>query len=530
MNLKSIFILSLFTISFVFTAHFAATARAADAEDGFKPIFNGKDLDGWDGNPDFWSVKDGAITGQTTKEKPTRGNTFIVWRQGELDDFELRLDYKIIGGNSGIQYRSFENPKWGKWVIGGYQADFEAGKTYSGILYGERYRGILAQRGQQTEIGDNGRPKVVGKVGNSAELQANIKNEDWNSYRIIAKGYELTHEINGKVTCKVLDNDKKRRLRSGLLALQLHAGPPMTVQFRNIRLKRLKLGDKKKIVMISGGRSHGYGSHEFNAGHLLMKKLLDESSAAVHTSVYLNQGHRKPAFPVMSGGWPRDPTAFDNADSVVLFMNGGGGHPVNRHLAEIDALMKKGVGLACLHYGVEVPKGKPGNSFLDWIGGYFEAHWSVNPHWTIENVTLAKDHPITDGVKPFTSNDEWYFHMRFRDKMEGVTPILSAVAPKATMNRRDGAHSGNPAVRASVARGDLQHVAWARQRPDGGRGFGFTGLHYHKNFADDDFRKLVLNAMVWVAGAEVPKGGVDTPKPSEADLKLHQDYAPRKKK
>ncbi|MCH2579904.1 MAG: ThuA domain-containing protein, partial [Planctomycetes bacterium] len=278
-----------------------------------------------------------------------------------------------------------------------------------------------------------------------------------------------------------------------------------------------------------GSRSHGYGSHEFNDGYLLMKKLLDGSSAAVHSTVYLNQRHLKPAVPVMSGGWPKDPTAFDNADSIVLFMNGGGGHPVNRHLAEIDALMKKGVGLACLHYGVEVPKGKSGNSFLDWTGGYFEAHWSVNPHWTIENVTLAKDHPITDGVKPFTSNDEWYFHMRFRDKMEGVTPILSAVAPKETMKRGDGAHSGNPAVRASVAKGDLQHVAWARQRPDGGRGFGFTGLHYHKNFADDDFRKLVLNAMVWVAGGEVPKGGVDTPKPSEADLKLNQDYAPRKK-
>ena len=135
MNLKSLLILSLFAFSTIFTS---LPSWAADAEEGFKPIFNGKDLDGWDGNPDFWSVKDGAITGQTTKEKPTRGNTFIVWRQGELDDFELRLDYKIIGGNSGIQYRSFENPKWGKWVIGGYQADFEAGKTYSGILYGEQ--------------------------------------------------------------------------------------------------------------------------------------------------------------------------------------------------------------------------------------------------------------------------------------------------------------------------------------------------------------------------------------------------------
>ena len=155
MNPKSILILSLFTISSIFTTPRAQMAMAADEEEGFKPIFNGKDLDGWDGNPGFWSVQDGALTGQTTKEKPTRGNTFIIWRQGELDDFELRLDYKIVGGNSGIQYRSFENPKWGKWVVGGYQADFEAGTTYSGILYGERFRGILAQRGQSTEIGDN---------------------------------------------------------------------------------------------------------------------------------------------------------------------------------------------------------------------------------------------------------------------------------------------------------------------------------------------------------------------------------------
>ena len=242
MNLKSIFILSLFTISFVFTAHFAATARAADAEDGFKPIFNGKDLDGWDGNPDFWSVKDGAITGQTTKEKPTRGNTFIVWRQGELDDFELRLDYKIIGGNSGIQYRSFKADGPDEWRIGGYQADFEAGDTFSGICYGERFRGILSLRGKKTilTVGDDGKlKKEVEDFAKDADIAKAIKKEDWNSYRIVARNFNLTHYINGVKTTQVIDRDRKTRRAEGLLALQLHAGPPMNVQFKNIRIKEL---------------------------------------------------------------------------------------------------------------------------------------------------------------------------------------------------------------------------------------------------------------------------------------------------
>ena len=505
------------------------SATHAEDEVGFKPIFDGKTLTGWDGNPELWRVEDGAITGQTTKEKPTRGNTFIIWRHGELDDFDLRLEYRIVGGNSGVQYRSFENPKWGKWVVGGYQADLEAGNTWSGANYGERYRGILAKRGQSTVIGNNHKPKVVGQVGDTKELQANIKKEDWNSYRIVASGYTLTHEINGKMTAKVVDEDSTRRRRSGILALQLHAGPPMKVQFRNIRLKRLPLGDKKKVVMVSGHRSHGYMSHEFNAGHLLAKKMLDANAPSVHSTVYLNHSHLKPTHPAMDRrGWPLDPTAFDNADAVVLFMNGGGGHAVNPRLEEVDKLMKRGVGLACLHYGVEVPKGKAGDRFLDWIGGYFETHWSVNPHWTIKDPKLAKDHPITRGVKPFSAHDEWYFHMRFRDKMEGVTPILSAVPPKETMKRGDGAHSGNPTVRARVAQGEYEHLAWAYERPGGGRGFGFTGLHDHRNFQIEGFRTLVLNALVWVSGAEVPDGGVLTAKPTDEEIEANQDFPRRK--
>jgi hypothetical protein len=229
----------------------ASTAPAAEKKDAPKPdaegfisIFDGKTLKGWNGDPKFWSVRDGAITGQTTKECPTKGNTFIIWKDGLVGDFELKLDYKIINGNSGIQYRSFKIKGPDEWRLGGYQADFEAGKNHSGILYGEKYRGILAKRGEKTVIGDNHKPKVVGKVGDSKEIQKKIKHEDWNSYHVIAKDFHFIHKINDMVTMECTDEDKKMRKAAGLLGLQLHQGPPMTVQFKNIRLKHI--GDPPK--------------------------------------------------------------------------------------------------------------------------------------------------------------------------------------------------------------------------------------------------------------------------------------------
>ncbi|MEC7557936.1 MAG: DUF1080 domain-containing protein, partial [Planctomycetota bacterium] len=155
----------------------SGTARAA--EDGFESIFDGKTLKNWDGNPKFWSVKDGAITGQTTKSNPTKGNTFIIWKGGETGDFELKLQYKIVGGNSGIQYRSFKLPgKNDGWRIGGYQADFEAGNTYSGIVYGEAFRGILCNRGLKTELirqGGKFQVKTIKRLGDSKQIQSKIK-------------------------------------------------------------------------------------------------------------------------------------------------------------------------------------------------------------------------------------------------------------------------------------------------------------------------------------------------------------------
>lgn len=252
----------------------------------------------------------------------------------------------------------------------------------------------------------------------------------------------------------------------------------------------------KRIVFIAGPPSHGPWAHEYRADSLLLKSCLDKVGGV--TSV------------VYSNGWPDDPKAFDGAAAVVISSDGGPGHPILKddRLATIGALMDKGVGLACIHYAVEPTIEKGEKEFLAWIGGAFEINWSVNPTWTADFKRLP-DHPITRGVKPFKIEDEWYFHMRFRDGMKDVTPILTAVPVASTTNRNDGTHSGNPAMREAVAKGEPQHMAWAYERPNGGRGFGFTGAHFHKNWGDDNFRKVVLNAILWIAKVDVPKNGVE---------------------
>jgi hypothetical protein len=215
------------------------------AEQGFHSIFNGKDLTGWDGSPKLWSVKDGAITGQTTAENPAKGNTFLIWTNGTPGDFELRCSFKLVPGdsqgfaNSGIQYRSkVVDPSY--WVVHGYQADMEAGPTYTGILYEEGKRGIMAQRGEKVVWTKDDKKQVVGSVGVAADIEASVKKGDWNDYVIIAKGNHLRQFVNGKPTIDVTDECEAKRAMSGVLALQLHAGPPMMAQFKNIRIKALK--------------------------------------------------------------------------------------------------------------------------------------------------------------------------------------------------------------------------------------------------------------------------------------------------
>ena len=273
---------------------------------------------------------------------------------------------------------------------------------------------------------------------------------------------------------------------------------------------------KKKIVFIAGKPSHGFAQHEQYAGCMLLAKSLKEGMPDYETVVYKN------------GQWP-EADVLNSADAVVIFCDGGPGHLALPHLDELDKLMDKGIGLGCIHYGVEVPKDKGGTEFLKWIGGYFETFWSVNPEWTA-NFTEQNiaHHPVANGVHPFSTRDEWYYHMRFRENMEGVTPILSAVPPDITRQQKDDAHGGNPAVRAGIGKNIPETTVWVAERPangdpKGGRGFGCTGAHYHFNWAQDDFRKTILNAIVWIAHGDVPEQGVKSTRPSIDDLLANMD-------
>ncbi len=261
---------------------------------------------------------------------------------------------------------------------------------------------------------------------------------------------------------------------------------------------------KNKIVFIAGSASHGTGEHEYRGGCRLLAKLLNENANNIEAVVY-------------DGKWPDDPTAFDDAKTIVIYADGGEGHMIIPHMQEMDKLMKKGVGLVLLHYAVEIPKGELGNYYLNWVGGYFETYWSVNPYWTPTFDKLPKNE-ITRGVKPFSIDDEWYYHMRFPENMKNVTPILVAVPPKSTLDRPEGSHENNAFVRADVDKGIPQIMAWSFERPDGGRGFGFTGGHMHRNWMNDDYRKLLLNAILWSAKIQVPKNGVNSATPTQSEM------------
>lgn len=274
---------------------------------------------------------------------------------------------------------------------------------------------------------------------------------------------------------------------------------------------------KKKIVFVAGGPSHGYGEHEHLGGCLLLAKCLSESGLPVEAVV------------TRDNGWPKDPAVFEGADAIVMYSDGGGGHMVNKHLAEVAPLAQKGVGIGAIHYAVETVKGEPGDRFLDWMGGYFEINWSVNPHWKAKFEKLP-DHPVTRGVKPFETTDEWYYHMRFRENMDGVTPILTAVPPDSTRKGGDSTHGGNPAVRAEIGKNTPEHLMWVSENKGGGRGFGFTGGHVHWNWKNDDQRKLMLNAICWIAKLDVPADGVPSKTPSQEDLEANLKPKPAPKK
>jgi type 1 glutamine amidotransferase len=272
----------------------------------------------------------------------------------------------------------------------------------------------------------------------------------------------------------------------------------------------------KKIVFLAGRPSHPPGAHEHRAGCLLLQACLAGVPEVIPT--------------VHTNGWPANESeAFNGASAIVVYSDGGGGHPLlaGDRLQTIAALVDQGVGFATIHYACQPTRNRGHDEFLAWIGGCYEENWSVNPIWTADFKELPP-HPIARGVTPFSLEDEWYFHMRFRDGMRAVLPILSAVPPESTLQRPDGPHSGNPAVRDAVRRREPQAVMWAAERPGGGRGFGFTGGHFHRSWGDDNFRKVVLNAILWIAHVEVPEGGVVsivTPEQLQANL---DDKGPRR--
>lgn len=226
-----------------------ASLRAAESdskavaahEDGFMPLSDGKSLDGWEGDPALWSVQDGMIVGQTSADKPIKHNTFLIWKKGTVGDFELRFSYRMHGGNSGVQYRSKVIDEK-EHIVGGYQADADAGNTFTGILYDEAGvaggRGIMSERGTKTTYDENGEKKVE-RVADDNELKKVIKAEEWNEYVVTVKGNHMIHQINGKVMSETIDNSSKA-LKEGVLALQLHAGPPMKVEFKDLRIKEKK--------------------------------------------------------------------------------------------------------------------------------------------------------------------------------------------------------------------------------------------------------------------------------------------------
>lgn len=249
----------------------------------------------------------------------------------------------------------------------------------------------------------------------------------------------------------------------------------------------------KRIVLVAGPYSHYYGAHDFEPGCRFIAESIGKAVDGVVVDVVTEK-------------WPEDPAFFDGADAVVIYSDGLASHILKPENAPVlNALQKKGVGIGFIHYACNVEKDELGEEMLSWIGGYYENFWSINPRW-VADFTEVPEHPVTSGVEPFTIYDEWYYHMRFRPGMQNVTPLLSAIPPDVTRMGKDGAHSGNPHVRARM--GMPEHLAWAATGPFESRGFGFTGLHFLWNLGNPDMRRLIVNACLWLAKIEVPEGGV----------------------
>lgn len=215
-----------------------AAAAAEAGESGFVSLFNGQDLTGWEGDPDLWCVEDGAITGQLREGQELPFNKFLIWRGGEPRNFELRMSFWQHGNNSGIQYRSRELTEVGPFSLGGYQCDVHPNPPYNAQLYDERGRGIVAMRGQKVLLAENGDKWLIGTTGPVEP----IANDEWHEFTVIARGNHLIHKIDDQLAVEVYDHDPQKRALEGVLGIQLHGGPPMKVQVKDIWLKVLPDG------------------------------------------------------------------------------------------------------------------------------------------------------------------------------------------------------------------------------------------------------------------------------------------------
>ena len=285
-------------------------------------------------------------------------------------------------------------------------------------------------------------------------------------------------------------------------------------------------GANKRIVLIAGKPSHPPGMHEFRAGTMLMQKALS-GVPGVTVDVYTNGWPSK----TVDGAAADDSAALDGADAVLIYSDGGGGHPAIQrdHMQVIDALAAKGVGLGFAHYAVEVPAGAPGDAMHRWVGGYYETNYSVNPMWKPEYASYPS-HPVTRGVKPFGNHDEWYFNMRWTADAAAkkrLTPILTA-KPSDEVRKGPYVSPRGPYDHIIADSGKVETMMWVYERPDGGRSFGFTGGHTHANWGDVNQRKVVLNALLWIAKIDVPKNGVED-KITPEDLMVNLDPKPARR-
>lgn len=451
-------------------------ARAAELDPPWAPVFDGQSLQGLTlrNGTATYRVEDGCLVGRTSEGSP---NSFLCTTASYADfelSFEVLVDDEL---NSGVQIRSASTAEFKDYRVHGPQVEIAVNGS-AGCVYGE---GL-----------DTG--WLSGPTSDPVKRGA-FRRGEWNHYLVKASGPRIQTWVNG---VPIVDFEETTTgMKRGFIGFQVHGiargAGPYEVRWRNIQIRDFTL---RRVVFIGAGGGHGGDAHQHLAGNHRFAEALKGSGLNFEV--------------VECDGYPADPQVLAGADTVVFYCNGGGGHLVMPHLDEFDAFMKQGVGLVCLHYAVEVPEGKAGDLMLQWIGGYFETGWSVNPTWTA-NFTSLPTHPITRGAEPFRLQDEWYYHMKFVPGMRGVTPVLSAHPPHETLDRPDGPHENNPHVRGAIRRGEIQHLAWAYDRPDeqgGGRGFGTTAGHWHKNWDNPNLRAIVVNAIAWTAGAPIPVGGI----------------------